>query len=556
MSARSRGIAIAALAAVVAIGLVGCEAVPGSGPVQSGLSDLRQAEQYVQFNPLGPVAGSSQEDIVRGFVQAAASSDEDYAVAREFLVPGYADQWDPSYGVLIDDGSRPYTAEGDTAGALELDAIAKVDAEGVLLPVAPGPSTDMRFEFEQVAGEWRIASAPAGIILDRATFTAVWSSHQLYFVGADGRLVPESRWFLSRAAIATEIVNGLLAGPSERMAKVVHSGFPPGTALASGAVTVVDGRARIDLTSEVLDAGPEVTEEMYRQLRESLRTVSGVSGVDLLADGTEVRLPADVREEQTPVLESSNPSVLRDGAFGTVASGEFIDLGGIGRAIAVAAPNAITLAPDGGSAAVRGADGVSRVEEESRTSVDSRAGLLAPSYDSLGYIWTVDAAGELLATGTSGQNLRVAAPWLVGSRAVAVRVSPDGSRIAALVPADEGSGTVLVAGVVRDAQGVPTATTEAADAQMWVTGDPLDLDWIDPLRFAALSGAGAAAKITVGGPGLFANEQGSVPEGVQISSGGSRAQLRVLSEDGELYMSQGNGWQKSLSGVDVLAKRG
>ena len=537
--------------------LVGCEAIPGAGPVQPGLTDLRQSEQTVQFNPLGPAAGASQEDIVRGFVLAGSSNEGDYAVAREFLAPGYAEQWDPSFGVLIDEGERPYTLEKGNAGTMQLSAIAKIDALGQMLPVAPGPKTDVRFEFEEVDGEWRIASAPAGIILDRTTFTAVWSSHQLYFVNAGNMLVPETRWYLSRASIATEMLNGLLDGPGERMAQALHSGFPPGTALATSAVTVVDSRAQIDLTAEVLDASQGAMGEMYGQLRESLKNVPGVLGFDITVDGAPIRdIPQGLEVPTAPILEAENPAILRENRFGVLMHGDFVGIGMFGEAIVRKSPSAVSLAPGEDVAAVLASGGISRITVESDDLVDGRADLLEPSFDRLGYIWTSNRAGELSAYGPTGDTWAVPATWIDGMNAVAVQVSPDGSRLAALANADGKHSVVYVVGIVRDENGVPVRTTDSSDAAMWVAGEAVDLDWVDNTRFATLTRTGTASKVGIGGPGMLVSEQGTVPGGVQISSGGSRSQLRVLADDGELFVAQGSGWQRAIGDVDVLAKRG
>lgn len=545
-----------ALAAAATLSLAACDAVPGSGPVHVGLTDLKQAEQYVQFNPLGPVAGSSQEDIVRGFVQAATSSVDDYSVAREFLSPEYASQWDPYYGVLIDEGSRPYSSDGESAGTMRLAASAKVDASGLLQVVQPGPSTDVRFEFERVGGEWRISSAPAGIILDRETFNAIWSSHPLYFVGAGNTLVPETRWFLTRAALATEIVSGLLSGPGEGMAEVVHSGFPAGTKLASGAVTIDNGRARIDLTGDVLEAGSDAAAEMYQQLKASLQSVPGLAAFDIYSDGTLVRPPQGGPEKPQSVNEPMSTVILTDGRFGTASGGELKELPVIGPPVAELEPRAVMLSADGAWAAVRNADGVSRVDDSGTSFVDGRAGVLDPSLDSLGYLWTAHAGStELTATSPAGQSISVPAPWLADRKVVAVQLSFDGSRVAALVGDGESDSAVLVAGIVRDEHGVPERTTEAADAVLWTSGVPVDLDWIDGTRLAVLSRTGTSSRVTVGGAGAFSEERGSVPGGVQIASTGLQ-QLRVLGSDGDLYTSQGSGWQRIDTDISVLAKRG
>nr|WP_244304805.1 LpqB family beta-propeller domain-containing protein [Leucobacter viscericola] len=225
--------------------------------------------------------------------------------------------------------------------------------------------------------------------------------------------------------------------------------------------------------------------------------------------------------------------------------------------VAALNPSAVTLSPDGTSAAVLSPAGVSRVDADGAVTVDDRRGLLQPSYDVFGNVWTVKASSPttMRVSTPDGGTMQVAAPWLSGLKPVAVRLSPDGSRIAALVEEDEES-VVLVAAVVRDEAGLPVRTTDVADTQMTTVGSPIDFDWIDQSRFATLTRAGRASKVTIGGPGLFSQDQGSVPGGWQLSGGSTRTQLRVLGEKGDLFASQGSGWQRVDNEVQLLAKRG
>ena len=550
----------AAIAAIIgaALALTGCNAIPGSGPVQVGLDNLQQAEQQVQYNPDGPAVGASQEDIVRGFVQAATSSEDNYAVAREFLAPNYASQWNPDSDVLIDDGSRPFTANEDGSGTLAVAATAKLDVDGFMLPIEPGESTNLRFELERVDDEWRISSAPNGIILDTTMFTTIWSQHQLYFVGPGETLVPETRWFMTRAALPTEIVGALLAGPGERLSEVVHSGFPTGTALVMNSVPVSDGRARIDLTGNVLEASPTAMGEIRQQLRLSLQTVQNVSGFDLTAEGTAVRFDsAEGTSEPQLVNDVTDAAVLSGDQFGTIVSGEFIAAEGFENTLGDYDPSAITLNPAGDAAALLSGGGVTRVDALGVVAIDERTGLLPPMFDRFGYIWTLQpsSAQMLQATTRDGTSVQVAAPWLAGRSPVAVRLSPDGSRIAALLSDEHGS-QVLVAGVVRDENGAPLRTTDEADVQLWATGAPVDLDWVGQTRFAVLTKGDSTSRVTLGGVGLLPIDQGSVQGGVHLMGGSARTQLRVLGQRGDLYASQASGWQRTATDIAVLAKRG
>ncbi|MGW9019929.1 GerMN domain-containing protein [Leucobacter chromiiresistens] len=555
---RSRARAAAVILAAASLMLTACNAIPSSGPVRAGAEDLQQAEQPVQFNAAGPAAGSSQEDVVRGFVLAAVSSADDYATAREFLAPDYAKQWDPSSNVLVDDGSRPYTANDDGSGTLEISAQAKVDAEGFMLPVEPGANTELRFELERIGGEWRIASAPNGIILDTTTFTTIWAPHQLYFVGPGEIMVPETRWFMTRAALPTEIVSALLGGPGERMSGVLHSGFPTGTTLVTGSVPIENGRAQIDLSGNLLEASPTAMAEVRQQLRLSLQTVQSVNGYDLSAEGTEIR-SEERSDAGVPRLlnDVTDPALLVGDQFGTIVAGQFVAMTGFATSLGEYEPSAITLNADASAAALRNTQGVTRVDALGVVPIDPRAGLLAPMFDVFDYVWTVQASSPqtLRATTRDGAATDVPAPWLAGRTPVAMRLSPDGMRVAALVSDEQGS-QVLVAGVERDAEGAPVRTTDEADVQLWTSGAPVDLDWVGQTRFAALSKVDATSRVTIGGVGLIPVEQGGVQGGAQVAGGSARSQLRVLSAKGDLYASQGSGWQRALTGIELLAKHG
>lgn len=534
---------------------VGCATIPGSGHVEVGLTDLAQAEQFYQFTPAGPVLDASQEDVVRGFVAAATSSTDDYAVAREFLSTDYGAQWDPYYGVIVDEGGRAYRTDGGAAGVLSLSATSKIDSAGQMLPVEPGPATDVRFEFERVGGQWRISSAPSGIILDKSTFRAIWTDHQLYFVGSGEVLVPQTRWFIARAALATEIVGALVEGPSERMLESLHSGFPAGTTLISQSVPVVDGLARVDMSAELLDASPQALAEVQRQLKLSLQSIPGVSGFELLVEGTPLRDSGGGTEPQT-VKEISVPAVLKDGELGTISAGEFSPVSAFANRLEELEPFAISLSPDSARAAVLNEHGVTMLDSEGSELADGRADQLAPSIDPFGFLWTATGAGQLRALGNDGITVQIPTPWLDGRDVTAVRLAPDGTRIAALVASEAGA-QLLVAGVVRDDTGAPLRTSPDADVEMWIAGAPVDFDWVGPSRLSVLSQNSSTIKVTTGGPGRFSEAQGSVPGGVSVAGGGVRLQLRVLSSDGDLYAPQGgSGWQRNDHNIELLAKRG
>lgn len=553
-SRRSR----AALVVAGLLALTGCQAIPSSGPVHEGLTNLEQAERQVLFDPHGPAKGASQEDIVQGFVVAASSGVDDYAVARQFLTPDYLRSWDPGAGVTVYEGSRPFVETDEDQGMLRLNVIATVDEHGSLSPATPGPRIDLPFEFEQVDGEWRISSAPTGILLDRSTFTAVWSMKSAYYLTADDKLVPESRWFLNRPTLTTQLVSELLLGPSEGMRSTLRTAFPSGTTMQNNSAPVAGGTVRIDLSPEVLGADAQALEQMRRQLAASLQAVAGVTHYEITVGGAPFEAGAVGLPEPSPgSVEQPGTVILVDNVLGTLLGGKIDPLPGIGERIGALGPTAVSLSADRKSAAVRTADGVSLVLENSVTLFDVRPGQLEPDLDRFGWVWSFSGAapGEALVSAPGQSPAQLALP-LGGGSPTAVRLSPSGSRIAMLV-ADGEQSAVLVAGVRRDESGRPVGISPDVSVQLWAPGSPVDLDWIDELRLVTLSRSSGTTKVTPGGVGQLQTEQGSISGAVKIGVGGRSNPLRVLDDAGHLFAPQGKtGWQRQQDGVQLLAKTG
>lgn len=553
--------AAVALAAVVAVtSASGCATIPSSGPVQVGLDTLDQFEPGVVFNPSGPAPDASPEEIVRGFVRAATSSVGDYEVARQFLTPTYADEWDPFLGVLVDSGTQQFALTGDNQATLTLNVEANVDARGKLTPAQIGLKTSVSFTFEQVDGEWRIASAPVGIILDRDTFNAVWVQKPVYFYTGDNRLVADYRWFVNRPTLSTQVVRELLRGPSEVLLPALHSEVPEGTKLLTDSVPVTDGNAIINLSAELFEADQAQLELVKKQIATSLQLVPEVQRFTLQVNGAEIAQAEVELAKENIAPEQSQVMVLKDGAFGVVSAGKLQPIPGISKRIEQLQPEAVTFAYDRLSAAVLHAGGVSWVNSSSTKLVSDRPGLQAPSLDSLGYVWMVDSTNpsQVIVATSDGVVNTLPMPWLDGRVPQVTRVSADGNRLAALVADGEGT-AVLVASVVRNVQGEPTGLTATASTMLWETGAPVDLDWIDNSRFAVLTESGllgTTRKVTLGQLGQFPVASGSVNGGVVISGGGTRALMRVLDDLGRLYSPQGNAWQVQLTGVDLVAKVG
>lgn len=554
-----RIVSLLTLGLVGALTVTACQAIPIDGPVQPGLTDFSQAEQPVHFDPDGPIEGASQEEIVRGFVRAATSTDDDYAVARQFLTPEYVSQWSPSAGVLIEEGGQSFSVDEEGVATLEVSSAAVVDEHGAFSLASAASPTELRFELEEVRGEWRISSAPNGVVLDRAAFTTLWLPMQLYFLTPDNRLVSETRWFLNRPTLSTRIVSELLGGPAAEMDASLRTAFPDGTALTSSSVPVSDSVARIDLTDELLNAAPEEVLLMKRQIATSLYAVPGVSRFEISVNGVLLEQGAVTPADDGSVIgERPGPVLLADAELDDLPVTNLAAVEGLGQRIVELAPTAVTLAYDHQTAAVLHASGLSWVSIDDSVQIDVREGLREPIVDRFGYVWSyaTSAPSEVLVALPGRSQDVLPMPWLDGRTPVAIRISKNGVRAAVLLAEGENS-VVILAEVVRDRLGEPIGLGAEPNRQMWVTGAPKDIDWLDDRRFAVLTRSGSSGRITVGSPGNFAYDAGTVADAVKVSAGSDTlGSLRVLTSGGALYAQQGSGWQRQLDGVALLAKSG
>ncbi len=90
-----------------------------------------------------------------------------------------------------------------------------VDSSGVFSSATPNTRSNLEFSLRQENGEWRISSAPNGLLVSRTTFRTIFLNYSLEFFTSDfSYLVPDSRWFLRSSSTPTAIINELLAGPA------------------------------------------------------------------------------------------------------------------------------------------------------------------------------------------------------------------------------------------------------------------------------------------------------------------------------------------------------
>nr|WP_228494696.1 lipoprotein LpqB [Clavibacter sp. VKM Ac-2873] len=551
------------MVAACAVLLSGCVSIPSGGPVSAGDPAAVTDESGVSYQPDGPQAGDGPDDVIAGFVDAATSSADQYGVARQFLSSDFASRWDPFASVVVWEGQAGTSEEVDGTYSYSVTTIATVDGQGHYREVGSDQETRLSFQLVQERGEWRIAKAPDGIALRSTYFREIFSAHALYFFDPTfSFLVPDLRFFVTRASqsVSTRIVKSLLQGPSPWLSQpAVVTAFPEGTRLASSSVTTVGGTPQVDLSTEARAADSATQQRMKLQLRQSLSNIPSVLDVQMLVDGTPLTVPdlggrGPVKDPQA----ESRPLVLAQGQFGYLGGGEVAPLGTLGTRVTVLSADAATLSADGQQAAVRNASGVWSVGDGDRDAVllDTRPGLVAPSLDSQGYVWSTPASDPrgLVAWGPDGVGHPVAVSWTATGRVVSLEVARDGARV--LVQLETGAGPqLLVASIVRDG-GVPTSLTTAPLELLASPGTPLDATWVDELDVATLTlapdGERQVELHQVGGP---SKDMGSAADGVSITGANDESGLRVLTSAGALLTPRGSTWQQTATGVSFVATK-
>ncbi|MDO4241621.1 MAG: LpqB family beta-propeller domain-containing protein [Microbacteriaceae bacterium] len=548
---------LAGLAGLSAMSLVlgGCSlGVPRSGQVQAGLSDLRKSESGVLFDPASPVPGASQEEIVRGFVAAAASATDNYAIARQYLIPRYSQVWQPDASVLIDDGARRYSEVGEKAATLSVSAIAAVDGNGELVPTPTQQNENkLRFEFEKYNGEWRIASAPSGIVLDKNIFNSTWLQSAVAFTAKNGDLLLDNRWVLRDGRTVTELLQAMVTGPTKPLQQSVAQVFPQGAHLIETPVKVTDGEAVINFSQELGQLDESQLDVVNNQVNATLAPLNVITQYKLQVNGRTVRtqrvLAAAPRPVLWPYFVQGDKLASFEGASGQVP---------VGQAVVGQRPLAATLGVEGSSAAILTQSGVRLVTGGGVRPVDGRAGVLPPSLDRYGFVWTAASGSDtrLLATSSADNSVvDLVLPHVGPQGAHRIQVSPDGTRLAILAD-DNGNTRVYVAGISRNVAGKPTAVDPIMSVSMLAHGKPVDFSWLGNLQFAVLTQLNASQRVTTGGNGSFNTDHGNVPTSVAIYGNGAHTSMRLLTERGTvLRFSGGTNWTTQADDVKLLVKR-
>jgi hypothetical protein len=257
--------------------------------------------------------------------------------------------------------------------------------------------------------------------------------------------------------------------------------------------------------------------------------------------------------------------VVAGGKFGTLSStGRFTEDGTLGKRIVATHPQALTVSLDQGlAAALTGSRDVAVVTATATRTVDSRPGLIAPTMDQHGWVYSVpgDSPTGMQAASAKGQPVNIFAdlPGTAITSVTSIEVSPDGTRMLVLATTDAGP-VAFVAGILRNADGSPTGlTTSRYSVDLGGnTGSGLGATWVDDGDVAVLVQApdGSTDRVLVQQLGGSGSALGEIPNATSIVGTTNQADLRLRLRTGDLVVSDDQPWHvesASAPEVSVLA---
>ena len=532
---------LVALFVLVTMMVSACASIPESSDPEA----VRRVDESNTTNPVTPPpTGIDSFALVRNFVDAGASPENDHASARLHLAAQAAQSWAPPAGLLIVDDVDTIPApspeplpEGVQLVSLQADRVGRLLADQSFVPEEGEYTALVRVE-RQANGQWRIANPPPEIVVSKSSFGANYRQVPVYFFDHDWTgVVPDLRYVVSQPAstLPRRVVDLLMLGPSEGLRTSVGNAIPDRVQPKTNVSEAADGALEVNLTS-LRGLSQDARRMVAAQIVLSLQTVSNArvklheEGSPLLEGGRDLRPTDFVNYENDnngrPDLSGLAVASERlhrldehaEPVPGPAGSGE-LDVLRAAQSADGAEIAAVTRRPSGGVGLRVGPYGGQMPELPAFGSDMSR-----PSWRGRSELWTVVNRHDIVRMVDDGGNWvpqPVDARELSASREITdLRLSRDGTRAA--VVAD---GRLVVAGVSNvDGKMTlrrPTVLT-VGPRDMRVT----DVEWLSQQSLVAITDSNTAPVVEVSADGFQRTPYASANlvqplSGVAVGPGGN-----------------------------------
>ncbi|MFM5951299.1 MAG: LpqB family beta-propeller domain-containing protein [Micrococcales bacterium] len=543
---------------VVALVISACAKLPTSPLNQIGPEiSSTDTKESLYYSPSGPSKGSTPEQIINGFLYAGNGPQNDYSVAREYLTLNNSSKWHPGSETLIQTGQIQVLSNTGTKIRVLVKYEARVTEDGTYV-FEPGSKRILEFRLLQEAGEWRISSAPNLTSVLAPNFNVLFKAMPIYFWDkAFAYLVPDLRWFPTRASLATKLTNAMIAGPNQWLAPAVQNLLPAGTKLNINSVTVESGTASIDFNATALKIPAWKRPYLRSQLVATLGSVEGVTQVSISVERTLQLI--GIGASGMPTDGSNLPVVLTTDGLSHLTGSGLMDIRGTKEIVSKQNAKSFAISSDESLVVLLGDKKIASYNlgllRNSTQLIDDRPSLITPSIDPFNSVWTASAkpGAAIRVTDIIGGQVNLTNPY--GSTGVirALAVSPEGSRLAVLH--DVGSGTAVdVFAIVRD-KGRHVVVLGSKYPISAFGPNPKTLSWVDNTTLVGLRedlGGLQSLSIQIGGPAVSGRR---ALDGVAVVTVAGGSQY-YLDSNGSLFLSKSFTWDRLRSAVLDLRMTG
>lgn len=493
--------------AAVLLALSGCVRLPDEGPVvEAGLGGGSVDHPAGAHDPVPPAADASRQAIVTGFLDAMTGWPNQINVAKQYLTSEAAEEWNPEAATIVYADDLPAQELGGRV-SIELTDADRLDANRAWRGSLSPAELTLDFQLVLEDGEFRIVDPPDALVVPASWFQQRFRQVALYFFDPTAQiLVPEPVFVPQGEQLATSLVSSLLTGPSSRLSHVVRTFLPAGLDAGLSVPVSDDGVAEVALAGEVAMPSVEAAEPMLAQLAWTLRQDPDVSAVRLTIGGEPVPLRGgasaydiDDADAYDPAGATTSTALygLRRGRVVYGSPGVMNPVGGpFGSARHDLADIAVALGGDwiAGVATDRTSAVVVPTTSTGppiRTVLDGRTDLARPAWDHLERLWLLDRGNGAATVHVldRGRAREIEVPGVTGQAARRLLVSPDGTRLVAVVRQD-GVDRLVIARILTSQDGRAEDVVQSTVAET-VGGTPqiIDIAWTSPATIAVLTPA-------------------------------------------------------------------
>jgi hypothetical protein len=314
---------------IIPIILTACGSVPIESSIREGaiLGSVPEGS-IVRVIASNPQTGMTPEEIVSGFLNASASSDSNFKIAREYLIPELRNVWEPTEEIKVYEGQGRINSLQENTVVFSAPLNSVIDENSRIVLSEPDAQLVQEFNLKQIDNEWRIDLKNKGILISRADLNRSFTTFPLWFPDASLQTLVPDNVVLPRATTGnpTRLVQLLLAGPGDYLAGAVVSAFPVGTALALNSVPVNNGLATVSLNETVLTADPYLREVLSSQIVKTLAKIPEIRTVRINVGSQSLVVPNTPIRQSTTDWEKFSPDFNREVGALAIENGKIVNI--------------------------------------------------------------------------------------------------------------------------------------------------------------------------------------------------------------------------------------